>query len=228
MKKKHLFSSLVVSALITSGCASAGLAQVGLDFGGSSVSLGGIPGVDASPFPAADIVPAQVGGARPTALVGADGSATSIRTDAAPTLPGETLTTPPSLPTNQQAIRTGPFGAPSRAIQPEYARMNLMAPNSVDMSPVPSGAWHYGFPNGQTGVFQGVSRGSVGGFLPSVSTGSVDINTYDGPSGVPLTSGGAYGMGNINFSIPLGGQLSVGGSLNAQQAVNAVQGFFGQ
>ena len=74
----------------------------------------------------------------------------------------------------------------------EIARYNLLAPNSVNMAPYPSGRFTYGFPNAPATVFMGVDHGNVGGVLPPTSTSSVDINIVSGPT---VLTGGVAAMG---------------------------------
>jgi len=115
------------------------------------------------------------------------------------------------------------------------ASYNLMAPNSVNMSPFPSAQWTYGFPNEATAPFMGVDHGSVGGFLPATSTSSVNLNTVDCPfirmptegNGVGASPGGSGSLGNLNFNINLPGGVNVNGSVNTQQAINGLQNYFG-
>lgn len=57
-----------------------------------------------------------------------------------------------------------------------------MAPGtgSIGNTPIPSGSFHYGFPELKPEPYTGAYRsGQVGGMLPQVSLGSVDFNTVD-------------------------------------------------
>jgi hypothetical protein len=113
------------------------------------------------------------------------------------------------------------------------AGQGLLAPGSVNQSAFPSQQWSYGFPSGGTGVYQGVTGGSIGGFLPATSTSSVNLNTVDCPfirqptEGNGVGGGPGTGGGNINFGINLPGGINLNGSLNTQQAINGIQNFFG-
>ncbi|HEY9719566.1 MAG TPA: hypothetical protein V6C69_18955 [Trichormus sp.] len=115
----------------------------------------------------------------------------------------------------------------------QQAGQGLLSPGSVNQSAFPSQQWSYGFPSGGTGVYQGVTGGSIGGFLPATSTSSVNLNTVDCPflrqptEGNGVGGGAGTGGGNINFGINLPGGINVNGSLNTQQAINGLQNFFG-
>lgn len=85
------------------------------------------------------------------------------------------------------------------------ARTNLMAPQSVDMSPVPSASFNYGFADSGSVPYRGVtfSRSaapSFGGILPPCATSSVDLNIVDGPTrgsgGNSIGGGGGSGGGS--------------------------------
>lgn len=221
-KKAHTFISIVSSAVAAVMLALPSSAQIGIDLGGgSSVGIGGIPGVDASPWPSRSITPGFVGG----------GNASVIPTNALNGGPGGFAAAPSTMnQTNSTGLATSPQAIKiptNRSVSLPYAATNLLGPDSVDMSPVPSAQWKYGFPNEATAPYLGVSgnRG-VGGFLAPASTASVDLNTYDGPSRVPLTYGQTNSIPNINFSTNIGG-VRVGGSVNPVNAFGAVQNFFG-
>lgn len=67
------------------------------------------------------------------------------------------------------------------------ARTNLMAPQSVDMAPIPSASFKYGFADSGAAPYRGVcftktGSPSFGGILPPCATSSVDINIVDGPT----------------------------------------------
>jgi hypothetical protein len=113
------------------------------------------------------------------------------------------------------------------------AGQGLLAPGSVNQSAFPSQQWSYGFPNEGTGLYRGVTGGSIGGFLPATSTSSVNLNTVDCPfirmptEGDGVGGGPGTGGGNINFGINLPGGVNINGNLNTQQAINSLQNFFG-
>lgn len=178
MKNKVLLA-LSFTTLALALNAQAGHAQmdIGLGFDGGSVGIGGIPGISASPYAADSIVPTVVGGGNTSVVQNVNGF-TSAAVQGQPALtPSASRASAPGQPTNQQAISIANTTSPNL----NQTSMNLMAPNSVDTSPFPSGQWSYGFPNESSAPFMGVSKGSVGGFIPQTSTASVDINTYDGP-----------------------------------------------
>lgn len=91
-------------------------------------------------------------------------------------------------------------GAPRRAPNLQFdvvgddlphARAAILAPDSVDMTPIPSGQWKYGFPDTPGRQYKGVTANtaaangslpaSYGAMLPPTATSSVDINTCDLP-----------------------------------------------
>ncbi len=227
---KHTFS--VLMALTTSISAAALLclpasAQVGFDLGGGTgIGISGIPGIDASPYPADDIQPGTVGGGNLSVIANPAGTALSPNAGRKSSAYNPAVHNAPGMLTNTQAVDLASGSTPNLP----QTSMNIMANDSVDQSPIPSDQWNYGFPNEGYAPFQGVSKGTVGGFLPQTSTASVDLNTYDGP----LRSGGygGYvgldGFGNLNFSVPLGNGVSIGASVNPVSAFGAVQNFFGQ
>lgn len=129
--------------------------------------------------------------------------------------------TPYNLTTNNGVVGGRSVGLP-------HTSMNLMAPNSVNMSSWPSAAFKYGFPNSPATAFMGVCRGSIGGFLPPVSTASNDFNTVDCPIRGPLYPFGQSSssqQSNINIYVPLPGGGSINGSINPQSAYSQVSNF---
>ncbi|SRR5579885_602164 len=78
----------------------------------------------------------------------------------------------------------------------DYARTNTLAPNSVNMYPIPSGTFDYGFPKTGPSPYLGTSgtsrKTSLGGMLPQTATSSVDLNICDAGT---LGGGGASGGG---------------------------------
>ncbi len=89
------------------------------------------------------------------------------------------------------------------------ARATLMAPQSVDMAPVPSASFKYGFAEVGAAPYLGVCSSksiapSFGGVLPPCATSSVDINIVDGPmrssGGNSIGGGGSGGGGGTGSS----------------------------
>jgi hypothetical protein len=138
---------------------------------------------------------------------------------------------------NNYIGKTSPIETPLTRGGLPYAQMNTMAPASVDMNPLPSGQFHYGFPNLGAAPFLGVDSSksspfSMGGMLPQTSTSSVDFNTVDCPFiRGPYGGGSPGGLGNINVTIPVNipglGNIPIGGSINTNQALQGLQNFFG-
>jgi hypothetical protein len=108
-----------------------------------------------------------------------------------------------SQPTLNMGGKTSNATGRNNQILQQAAAFNLLAPQSVNMSPYPSGQFSYGFPNEPAAPFMGVSRGSVGGILPNTATSSVDINIVSGPT---VLTGGINAMGGP----PGGGALGAG------------------
>ena len=145
---------------------------------------------------------------------------------------------------NSSNLLTGPGAIAQpmlngRAFSLPTAGNGLMAPNSVNNTPFPSGQYSYGFSqppafsinplasNNQYGMYAGQS-------LPTVSTGSVDFNTVDCPY---LRE--SYGTGSqvvnpfaININLPGLGTLNLQETAQSadtflNNSVNSISGFFG-
>lgn len=133
--------------------------------------------------------------------------------------------------------KTSPIMTPQTRGGLPYAQMNTMAPASVDMQPLPSAQFHYGFPNLGAAPFLGVTSSqsspfSMGGMLPQTSTSSVDFNTVDCPFiRGPYGGGSPGGLGGINITLPVNipglGRTPIGGTINTNQAIQGIQNFFG-
>jgi hypothetical protein len=101
--------------------------------------------------------------------------------------------------TNSSNLLTGPgaFNAgvvKGRQLSLQTSGNGLLAPNSVNMAPFPSGSYNYGFTGG--GAVPGLANhyGNYNGqALPVCSTGSVDLNIVDCPN---VASN--YGPGQVN------------------------------
>lgn len=114
------------------------------------------------------------------------------------------------LPLNQN--RNSGFTSNQGFFLPD-ARTNLMAPQSVDMAPIPSASFKYGFAEVGAAPYLGVCASksvvpSVGGVLPPCATSSVDINIVDGPT---RSTGGN--------SIGISGGSGPGSGSNSQQGM---------
>jgi hypothetical protein len=100
-----------------------------------------------------------------------------------------------------------------QGVAPAMAWSMVMAPNSVDMSPVPSGSFDYGFPKLGPAPYLGVTASqsnpySSGGMVPQTSTSAVDINICD----MPFIGGRNRGMGGTDSGGAGGGSGSGSGS----------------
>jgi hypothetical protein len=99
----------------------------------------------------------------------------------------------------------------------------LLAPNSVNNAPYPSGTFTYGFPNESVGPYMGVSNRTVGGYLPQTSTSSVDINIVAGDLGGALAADEAA-TGGFGYTMDPTGLLG-GAILNTEQTLGNINGF---
>lgn len=114
---------------------------------------------------------------------------------------------------------------------------NTMAPNSVNMAPVPSGTFSYGFPNTGLTQYMGVSqRLPSGSMLPMTGTSSVELNTCSMPFLAIPNDGNANpgsSMGALNLIAPAAAALTGGGNTantNAStgQSLQSLQQYFNQ
>ena len=149
-------------------------------------------------------------------------------------------TTPPVNPVtsfgnynNSSGLLTGPGAYNAGVVKGRQftlptAQAALMAPNSVNMAPFPSGSYSYGF-TGSGAVAGAVNQyGMYGGnALPTVSTGSVDLNIVDcsnlaqnyGPGQV-----NPWGISNtLTVTLPDGTQQNINFQETAAQAQTFIQ-----
>jgi hypothetical protein len=130
-----------------------------------------------------------------------------------------------------QGTTYGGAGAAASSLGIPSVANSLMAPNSVNMAPFPSGQFLYGFPNEGTTSLTGVSQKiGNGGFMSPVGTSSVNINTVDCPFIRLPNEGngvnGGNGLGNINIALPLPGGTTINTSINPVQTINQLNNFF--
>lgn len=90
----------------------------------------------------------------------------------------------------------------NRRVPLDTVQTGILAENSVDGSPIPSGTFDYGFPKNGPSIYRGayaagIRSSALGNSLPQVSTSSVDINICDeGSFGSGGQNGGGGGGGN--------------------------------
>jgi hypothetical protein len=128
-----------------------------------------------------------------------------------------------NLLTGPGALNGGVVGGNTYSL-PSAAYAN-MAPNSVNNSAFPSGTFSYGFNQpGPININLGASGNQYGFFggqaLPTVSTGSVDINTVDCPYLRSSGLGGAVSPWNLNFSL-----FGLSGSVNLSETASSAESF---
>src|SRR6185369_9295293 len=123
----------------------------------------------------------------------------------------------------------GPSSTPGQSMLPVWTPSMASNPDYIDQTPIPSGAFKYGFPNNPVPSPFGANwgmRSSATGMLAPASTSSVDINTVDCPfirsnggngdiegSGYSPSTGGNSFAGQFNPFGPGGsrGPMSTGG-----------------
>jgi hypothetical protein len=110
-----------------------------------------------------------------------------------------------NLTTGPQALNAGVLGGNTYSL-PSAGYANL-APNSVSQAAFPSGTFSYGFNQpGPISINLGASGNQYGFFggqaLPTVSTGSSDINTVDCPYLRSSGLGGTVSPWTLNLTIP--------------------------
>jgi hypothetical protein len=110
----------------------------------------------------------------------------------------------------------------------EQTSTGSLAPNSVNMSPFPSGSFNYGFPSPGPQMFMYASKGGPG--LPVTSTSSVDLNTVDCNFIRPVgDTSPAQGMGppTLTATPPTQNSFLQNQNTSVQQALQGLDAFFG-
>lgn len=127
-----------------------------------------------------------------------------------------------------QGQHTSPTQAPYTRGGLEQTSTGSLAPNSVNMSPFPSGSFSYGFGSPGPQVFMYASRGGPG--LPVTSTSSVDLNTVDCNFIRPVgDTSPAQGMGppTLTATPPTQNNFLQNQNTSVQNALQNLDAFFG-
>lgn len=135
------------------------------------------------------------------------------------------------VPTVQASNQGGTiYGQP--VVPPQYSQPNvtamtngLLAPNSVNIAPFPSGTYSYGFASPPVSVVPNHYGNYAGQQLPPTSTASVDINVVDCPN---LASNYAPGQANPwaqNYNLSVQNPDGTWSTIDFQETAGAAQSF---